>query len=154
MAGPKILIPYNFTKHDEKCVDFAIQRYGPRENAQITLFHAYIPVPKIEVSDKTVMGRIAGNLTYLQQKITEYSEEIARAAARFTAAGFSHDQIHTIFKPQEKEAASEIVEAAREGEFDTILLNRRPAAISKFFTPSVSKKVSLALKDLEIIMVS
>ena len=154
MAGPKILIPYNFTRHDEKCVEFAIQRYGPQDTAQITLFHAYIPVPDVEVSDKTVMGRLAGNLTYLHQKITDNSEEITRAAKRFTAAGFNPDQIHTIFKPQAKEAAAEIVEAARQGDFDTIILNRRPGTISKFFTPSVSKKVSQALKNLEIIMVS
>ena len=154
MAGPKVLIPYNFTRHDEKCVDFAIQRYSSFPTARITIFHAYIPVPEVDVSDKTVMGRLAGNLTYLHQKISECGETIKSVAQRMVAAGFSPDQIDTVFKAQEKEAATEIVDAARDGGFETVILNRRPGTVGKFFTPSVSKKVSLALKDLEIIMVS
>jgi len=154
MAGPKVLIPYNFTRHDEKCVDFAIQRYGASQTARITIFHAYIPVPEVEISDKTVMGRLAGSFTYLHQKISECDEVLKRVAQRMVAAGFSPEQIHTVFKRQEKEAAAEIVDAAREGGCETIILNRRPGAVSKFFTPSVSKKVSLALRDLEIIIVS
>jgi hypothetical protein len=153
MEGPKVLIPYNFTPHDEKCVDFAIQQYGPEKNAHITLFHAYIPVPEFEVDDKTVMGRLSASLTYLHQKIVECNEEIKRAAERLVNAGFHRDQIQTIFKPQEKDAAMEIEATARDGGFGIIILNRRPGAVSRFFAPSVSKKVTKALQDLEIIMV-
>ena len=83
MAGPKVLIPYNFTRHDEKCVDFAIQRYGASPTTQFTIFHTYIPVPDVDISDKTVMGRLAGNLTYLHQKITECNETIKNVCQDF-----------------------------------------------------------------------
>jgi hypothetical protein len=42
MAAYKILLPYNFTKNDEKAVAFVIDSFGQQADAQITLFHAYI----------------------------------------------------------------------------------------------------------------
>ena len=154
MEGPNILIPYNFTINDAKCLDFAIQRYSGSPGARITIFHAYIPIPKVEIDDHTVMGRLAGNMNYLHQKITESEEGIKKAAQRLIDAGFRPPQVQTVFKPQERETAEEIVAAAREGDIDTVILNRRPGTVAKFFMASVSKKVSRALNDIEIIMVS
>ena len=58
MATRKILVPYNFTQNDEKAVAFVIDSFGHQADAQITLFHTYIPVPDIEVSDLTIMVNI------------------------------------------------------------------------------------------------
>lgn len=153
MANLKILVPYNFTSNDEKSIDFVIQSFGQDKDAEITLFHAYIPVPNIEVSDKTVMTRLAGNLAYLRQKSYELKAEIEKAKDRLIEAGFLSDKVHYVFKPQEREAAQEIIDHAHEGEFTAIVLNRNPSKIRKFFTASISKKVSKALKDLDLYMV-
>lgn len=154
MEGPNVLIPYNFTINDVKCLDFAIQRYSESPEARITIFHAYIPLPKVEVDDHTVMGRLSSHINYLHQKISESEEGIKKAARRLVDAGFLPEQVQTIFKPQERETAEEIVAAAREGGVGTVILNRRPGTVAKFFTASVSKKVSRTLNDIEIIMVS
>jgi hypothetical protein len=153
MAGQKILVPYNFTANDEKAIDLVIQNFGPHQDVRITLFHVYLPVPNIEVSDKTVMSRIAGNLSYLRQKINDLEVAIVKARDRLISAGFPKEGVSYIFKPQDKDAAQEIIEHAYNGEFTGIVLNRSPASIRKFFTPSVSKRVEKALQHLELYMV-
>jgi hypothetical protein len=153
MAGQKILVPYNFTANDEKSIDLVIQNFGPYEDVRITLFHVYLPVPNIEIDDKTVMSRIAGNLSYLRQKINDLEAEIVKARDRLISAGFAKEKVSYIFKPQDKDTAQEIIEHAYDGEFTGIVLSRSPTSIRKFFTPSVSKRVIKALQHLDLFMV-
>jgi hypothetical protein len=153
MAAKKILVPYNFTANDEKAIDLVIQNFSQHPDTRITLFHVYLPVPNIEINDKTVMSRISGNLSYLRQKINDMEAEIVKARDRLIGAGFSKEKVNYIFKPQDKDAAQEIIEQAYNGEFTDIVLNRSPASIRKFFTPSVSKRVEKALQHLELYMV-
>ncbi len=153
MDGHKILVPYNFTSNDEKAIDLVIQTFGQHQDAEVTLFHSYIPVPDIDVSDKTVMSRMAGNLSYLRQKITELEAEIIKARNRLIGAGFPDESVNYVFKPQDKDTAQEIIEQAHKGKYTTIVLNRSPVSIRKYFTFSVSKKVIKALKNLELYMV-
>lgn len=154
MSLQKLLLPYNFTKTDEKCLDFIIQRFVKDQEIDITLFHAYKSVPVVEIADKTVMKRLSANLAYLRQIIRESESEIVNVKERLINAGFTSDRVHSVFKPQDKGTALEIIEYARSGAFDIIVLNHNPSGITKFFMGSVSKKVSKALNDLEIIMVA
>jgi nucleotide-binding universal stress UspA family protein len=153
MANLKILVPYNFTSSDEKTLDFVIQQFDQQRDAAVTLFHAYVPVPDIEISDKTVMSRIAGNITYLRQKIYDLEEALQQARQRLISAGFAEDKVDYVFKPLEKEAALDIIQHAGRGVYTTIVLNRNPSKIRKFFMPSVSKKVTKALKNIDLYMV-
>lgn len=153
MAAKKILVPYNFTANDEKAIDLVIQNFSQHPETRITLFHVYLPVPNIEINDKTVMSRISGNLSYLRQKINDMEVEIVKARDRLIDAGFPKEKVNYIFKPQDKDAAQEIIEQAYNGEFTDIVLNRSPASIRKFFTPSISKRVEKALQHLELYMV-
>lgn len=153
MAAQKVLLPYNFTKNDEKALAFVIDSFGQQTDVQITLFHAYIPVPSIEISDKTVMNRLAGNLAYLRQKNYELEEALQQTQKRLVSAGFKEQNIQRIFKPQEKETAQEIIEQATKGGFTIIVLSQNPSKIRKFFSASISKKVARALKDIELLIV-
>jgi hypothetical protein len=154
MGNQKILVPYNFTSLDEKALDFVIQQYGKDQNAEVTLFNAYISVPSLEVSDKTVMQRVGESLSYLRQKIAESEAGIKNAMDRLKEGGFASDKVHYVFKPQEKDVAQEIIDLARKGQFTTVILNRNPRKIARFFTASVSKKVSKALNDLTLYIVT
>ena len=153
MAAKKILVPYNFTANDERAIDLVIQNFSQHPDTRITLFHVYLPVPNIEINDKTVMTRISGNLSYLRQKINDLEAEILKARDRLVEAGFAKERVNHVFKPQERDAALEIIDQAIGGEFTGIVLNRSPASIRKFFTPSISKRVVIALQHLEIFMV-
>ena len=153
MAAKKILVPYNFTANDEKAIDLVIQNFSQHPDTRITLFHVYLPVPNIEINDKTVMSRISGNLSYLRQKINDMEVEIVKARDRLIDAGFPKEKVNYVFKPQDKDAAQEIIEQAYSGAFTDIILNRSPASIRKFFTASISKRVEKALQHLELYMV-
>ena len=153
MATFKILVPYNFTSNDEKAIDLVIDSFGQEKDAEITLFHTYVPVPEIEISDKTVMARLSGNMSYLRQKKNELENAIVAAAQRLIDSGFSKEKVQYIFTPRQKETAQEIIDLANKGDFSAIILNRSPSKIRKFFTASVSKKVAkaLAYKKLYIV---
>ena len=75
MAGQKILLPYNFTSFDQKALEFVINTYSSLKDAEITLFNAYMPVPKIEMRDSPIMQKMTGNLSYLSQRINEQEAE-------------------------------------------------------------------------------
>jgi nucleotide-binding universal stress UspA family protein len=153
MSALKILVPYNFTDNDDKAIDFVIDSFGRSPDAEITLFHTYVPLPKLDISDKTVMTRISGNLTYLQQKTSELEDALARAAERLVAGGFDKERVHFIFKARQSEPAQEIIDQANKGHFTTIVLNHHPSKVRKFFTASTAKKVAKALmhKELHIV---
>lgn len=154
MASHKILVPYNFTRNDQKTLGFVIESYAEDAQAEITLLHAYAPLPRIEMDDKTVMARMAENLSYLRQKNNDTEEALNAARTRLLKAGFAAERVTCVFKPQQKDAAQEIIDLARQGRFTTVLLNRRPGSINRFFTASVSKKVVKTLTDIDVITVA
>lgn len=154
MAALKILMPYNFTRNDERAVAYVIDSFlDLQEDTEITLFHTYVPVPDIEVSDKTVMARISGNISYLRQKIYDLEKTMKNAAGRLIEAGFPEEKVHCIFRPRHKETAQEIIDYATQGDFGVIILNHSPHRVSNFFMPSISKKVSKALMHKEIYVI-
>jgi len=153
MDGQKILVPYNFTRSDEKSLEFVIQRYGQAKDVEITLFHAYVPVPDIDISDKTVMNLMASNLSYLRQKINELQAELEKAGQRLVYAGFPPEKVRCEFMPLKDDVAQEIIRQARSGGFANIILNHNPSKIKGFFTMSTSKKIMKTLPGIGIHMV-
>jgi len=79
MAGQKILLPYNFTPWDQKALDFVIRTFIPPPETQITIFHAYTPVPEIETEGSTVMDKMKGNLSYLSKMVSDQEESLKTA---------------------------------------------------------------------------
>jgi len=153
MERKKILVPYNFTRNDQKALDFVIQRYGQDGNVEITLFHAYTPVPEIDVGDKTVMKRLNSNLSYLRQKINELEIEFGKAKERLIQSGFAGEKVGCTFKPLKGDLPQEIIKQVKSGGFSTIVLNYNPNKIKGFFTMSTSKKIMKSLPDIDIHMV-
>ena len=153
MAELKVLVPYNFTKSDEKTLDFVTQRYDQTDDVTITLMHVYVPVPEVEVSDRTVMARLMENMAYLRQKIRDAEEALSAAKKRLVAAGFHEACVHTVFKALGRDIAQDIINLVRQEHFTTVILNRQPNRITRYFTSSISKKVSRALSDVDIITV-
>jgi hypothetical protein len=145
MPNFKILVPYNFTGNDEKAIDLVIESFSRNPDAEVTLFHTYVPLPDIEVSDKTVMARLVGNLAYLRQKISDLEQVITAAGERLVEAGFAKEKVNVIYQSRQKDTAQEIIDQAIKGEYAAIVLNNNPSKIRKYFTTSISKKVAKAL---------
>jgi hypothetical protein len=107
-------------------------------------------VPDIEISDKTVMNRLAGNMAYLRQKTYALKEALDAAARRLIDAGFPGHRVNAVFAPRNTDTAQEIVGHAVKGRFTDIVLNHHPGKIRKYFTTSISRKVARELADKKL----
>jgi nucleotide-binding universal stress UspA family protein len=154
MATQKILLPFNFTRYDQKAVDFVIRTFAHLEEAEITIFNAYTPVPDIETRDTSVMGKLKGNLSYLSQKIMLQESELQTLKQKLVQSGFPSSRIQTVFRPRKKDIATEIADLATDGNFDIIVVNHRPGKASRFFTGSVYNKLVSAVRNATVCIVS
>lgn len=154
MAAQKILLPYNFTTLDQKALAFANRTFGHLEEVEITLFHAYTPLPEIEAESTSVMGKLKGDLSYLSQKIMQLETELKAVEEKLLQGGFAQSRIHTVFKARKKDIASEIIEFVSNDKSSVIVINHKSGKASRFFTGSVFNKVVSALKDTTVCIVS
>ena len=154
MATQKLLLPYNFTRFDQKALDFVINAFGKLEKLEVTVFNAYTPVPEIETSAASVTGKLKGSLSYLSQKINEQETELNTIKQKLVDNGFADGQVHTVFQPRKKEVASEIIDIATKNNFDIIVISHKPGKATRFFTGSRYSKVISALKDVTVCVVS
>ena len=154
MAGYRLLLPQNFTSNDRKALDFVVNTFGSQEGIEVTLFHAYTPLPALEVSQSTVTEKLRANLSYLQQQIQDKEAGIEAIKAELVEKGFSETSIHKVFKPRRKDIAGEVLDLYGEMHFEYLVLNRKPGKVSRFFTGSVHHKLLAALKDTIVCVVS
>jgi nucleotide-binding universal stress UspA family protein len=154
MAIQKILLAYNFSGLDQKAINFVNSAFAHIKGAEITLFHAFTPVPDIETEASLVTGKLKGSLNFLSQQIMERENDLKLISDKLTRSGFMQDCVHTIFRPRKKDIASEIINLAREFRYDTIVLNRKATRVTRFFSGSVSHKVMMTVKDTTVCIVS
>ena len=154
MAIQKLLLPYNFTRFDQKALDFVIRTFRDREDVEVTIFNAYTPVPEIETSATSITGKLKGSLNYLSQKITEQEAELKMLKQKLIDNGFADGLVHTVFQPRKKDVASEIIDIATNNKFDVIVISYKPGKATRFFTGSRYSKVISALKDVTVCVVS
>jgi len=154
MAALKILLPYNFRSLDQKALAFANSTFGHLDEVEITLFHAYTPLPEIEADSTSVMGKLKGDLSYLSQKIMQQEAELKAVEEKLLQTGFSQNRLHTIFKPRKRDIAAEIIELVTNDNFNVVIINHKSGKASRFFTGSVFSKVVSALKDTTVCIVS
>ena len=154
MAALKILLPYNFRTLDQKALAFANSTFGHLDEVEITLFHAYTPLPEIEADSTSVMGKLKGDLGYLSQKIMQQETELKAVKEKLLQTGIAQNRTHTIFKPRKKDIAAEIIELVTNDKFNVVIINHKSGKASRFFTGSVFSKVVSALKDTTVCIVS
>jgi nucleotide-binding universal stress UspA family protein len=154
MATQKLLLPYHFTRLDQKALNFVTNTFGKSENIAVTLFNAYTPIPEIETDASSVTGKLKGSLSYLSQKIKENETLLDEVKDKLIEDGFSENRVDCIFRPRKKDIASEIIDLATRDKFDIIVLNRKHARVTRFFSGSISHKVVMTLKDVTVCIVS
>lgn len=154
MAIQKLLLPYNFTRFDQKALDFVINTFGKLKNVEVTLFNAYTAVPEIETASTSVTSKLKESLSYLSQKITEQEAELKTIKQKLIENGFKEDLVHTVFQPRKKEVASEIIDLATANNVDVIVISHKPGKATRFFTGSRYNKVIAAMRNVTVCVVS
>ena len=137
----KILIPYNFTPNDEKAIDFVGHRYSEREGVEVTLFHAYTPIPEMDIRDTPIMKKVIHNASVLMLQQDNQRKALETARHRLMNHGIAGHNVQTIFRPVRVDVASDIIRLWQEGKFDVVVLNRNPGNIVNFFSRSISKRI-------------
>jgi nucleotide-binding universal stress UspA family protein len=148
------MLPYHFTHLDQKALNFVTDTFGKLENIAVTVFHAYTPIPEIDTDATSVTGKLKGSLSYLSQKLKEYEALLDEVKGKLIEGGFPENRVDCIFRPRKKDIASEIIELATSDKFDIIVLNRKHARVTRFFSGSISHKVVMTLKDVTVCIVS
>jgi nucleotide-binding universal stress UspA family protein len=154
MATQKLLLPYHFTGLDQKALDFVINTFGKLDNIAVTVFNAYTPIPEIETDATSVTGKLKGSLSYLSQKIKENEVLLDEVKDQLVESGFPDNRVEYIYRPRKKDIASEIIDLANSDQFDIIVLNRKHARVTRFFSGSISHKVIMTLKDVTVCILS
>lgn len=154
MDHQKILFPYNFTSFDRKALDFVIHTFAGKKEAEITLFNTYTPAPNIEMQGSPVMEKMKDNVYYMKQRVMEQENELKSIKNLLLENGFSTNQIQIAFEPKKKDVAGDIIDFTQVGQFDIVVLNRKPGKIARFFAGSVSSKILATIKNAVVCVVS
>ncbi len=150
MATFKILMPYNFSAHDKKAIQFIINAFGGRDDTRVTLFHTYTPLPDIDVGASPENLKMRSGMNYLTGERAEKEKGLKEAGEILIESGFPEASLNYIFKKKSRTNAEEIAEAAGGGKFDALVLSRKGGKVSSFFTRSIHAKAIAALKNVTI----
>ena len=154
MTVRRVLIPYNFSGQDQKALDFVTGTFASSDLIRITLFNTYTLPPDMPVKGSPVMEKMSSNLGYLKQKVSEQKVALEKVQQHLEESGFRRENINIIFTPRKKDIATEIVTLAVGGNYDLVVINRKPGKISGFFSGNVHSKVVGALKGVVVCVVS
>ena len=154
MATQKLLLPYNFTRFDQKALDFVINTFAKLDDITVIVFNAYTPIPEIDTDASLITGKLKGSLSFLSQKIKENEALLDEVKGRLVEGGFPENRVDCIFRPRKKDIASEIIELVSSDKFYIIVLNRKQARVTRFFSGSISHKVVMNVKDVTVCIVS
>ncbi|MBU8848420.1 MAG: hypothetical protein KOO64_02700 [Desulfobacterales bacterium] len=138
----KILIPYNFTINDEKSIDFVGQRYARKKDAEITLFHAFTPVPEIDIRNNPIMDKVIRNTAYLRGQQDDQKNALEAGRRKLINYGFAEHQVQCLYMPVRQDIANHILWLWKTEKFDVVVLNRNPGNIINYFSRSISKRIT------------
>ena len=150
----KILLPYNFTKNDEKALDFLIFTFANQQDIEVTLFNAYTAPPDVDLSGSPVMDKMSSSVNYLRKRVLDQEDALKAAKEKLVENGFLKNQVNYIYEPKEKDIAQDIINVSLKGQFNIVVINRKPGKIARFFVGSVFDKVVTALKDVTVCIVT
>jgi hypothetical protein len=154
MATKKILVPYNFTNYDQKALDFVAGTFRDAKDIQITLFHAYTPLPEIETDSNAVLGRLKDTMKSLRQKLRDQESLLKEVIQTLLLKGIADNQLDYIFEPKHKDVSEEIAETATGGNYEIIVLSRKAGKMTRLFSRSVSGKLLSSTKGMTVCVVS
>lgn len=141
----KVIIPYNFTGNDVKSIDFVLRRYHGDTDANLTLFHAYHPVPEINARNNPIMDKMTRTTSYLRQVLNDRKNELEQVKNKLISQGFARKNVDCLFLALKEDLATDIIKLIKKNHYDAVVLNRSPGNIINYFSRSISKRISNSL---------
>jgi hypothetical protein len=148
MATFRILLPYNYSPNDKKAIRFAIDVFAGRKETTVTLFHAYTPLPTIDVTASPENAKMRSGMTYLATELKEKEEALKVVGDMLVESGFDRDAVTCVFEKRVKSAAEAIVDKV--AGCNVLVLSRGAGKVTHFFTRSIYARVVTALRGVTI----
>jgi Universal stress protein family len=148
MATFRILLPYNFSPNDQKAIRFAIDAFAGRREVSVMLFHAYTPLPDIDVTANPENIKMRSGMSYLAAELKEKEDALKGLGDMLVKKGFDRDAVTCVFKKRIKSAAEEIVDKV--AGCNVLILSRGAGKVTQFFTRSIYVRVVAALRGVTI----
>jgi hypothetical protein len=95
-------------------------------------------------------GKLTSGLSDLTQQDIQRESEFNEVKKQLRQGGFAQSQISIQFQARKQDIATEIIYSATANNFDVIVLNRKPARVTRLFSGSVSHKIMMPLKDTTV----
>jgi hypothetical protein len=97
------------------------------------IFHAYTPLPDIDVTASPENVKMRSGMTYLSTELKEKEEALTAVGDMLVESGFDRDAVSCVFKKRVKSAAEEIVDKV--AGCNVLVLSRGRGQGDPFFHP-------------------
>jgi hypothetical protein len=114
------------------------------------LFHAYTPLPDLDVSANPEIRKTMSGLSYLKNELAEKENGLKAICQRLVQGGFAQDRVDYVFKKKVKGHTEEIVAMAKEGRYGVLVLGRKPGVVSQFFSRNAHERLLSMLPGVAI----
>jgi len=154
MAGKRVLVPFNFTDYDERALHYVMRTFAGEERVFIMLFHMYTPLPELDGYSSPSLGRLKSTIASMWQEVREKEKDLKRVKEDLVENGFLESQIGYQSKPGTKSIGAEIVETARKGDYNMVIISQKPRRASRAFRRKVHDALLSELVDTEIVIIT
>lgn len=152
-GSPKVLLAVDTSENSRKAVEYSAD-FAAGNGAELTLCHVVrrlIPgtgTPALELAGDDIERELHQTMKgQIQEMFDTYR-------GLLETAGVAREKISTVYRTGSYSRAAELLDVARTGGFDTVVLGRRGiSAVREFFMGRVTSKVLNGAEDLSVVIV-
>ena len=144
----KLLIALDSSEGAWRAVEYVAETFGKTPGVQVTLLHILSGLPPaywddghvLQEKEREARNRLVARWQQEQEKL--WQDLVNKALQRLTAAGLAKGALTNKFKPKYYDVSDDILDEAKTGGFDTIVMGRRGLGKAKaLLLGSVTRKV-------------
>lgn len=154
----KILVAMDESKNAMKAVEYVAGTVGKTKGIQITLYHVFPEAIPIGIEREATLLHhpsfkegVGDFRAWLKQKRMTVEKLMDKAKDILVKAGIAQKNIKIKIEEKKEGVAKDILEEAKKGKYDTIIVGRRGLTATKaFFFGSISSKVVQHAKNCTV----
>jgi nucleotide-binding universal stress UspA family protein len=156
----KLLIALDSSEGAWRAVEYVGKTFGKTTGVQVTLLHILSGLPPAfwddghVLQDKEREARKRMVASWQQEQEKNWQDLVNKAHQLLAKAGLAKEAVANKFKPKHFDVADDIVDEARDGAYDTIVMGRRGMGMAKaLLLGSVTRKVVDGAKGCTVAIV-
>ena len=156
----KLLVALDSSEGAWRAVEYVGKTFGKTTGVQVTLLHILSGLPPAfwddghVLQDKEREARKRMVASWQQEQEKNWQDLVNKAHQHLAKAGLAKEAVADKFKPKHFDVADDIVDEARDGAYDTIVMGRRGMGMAKaLLLGSVTRKVVDGAKGCAVAIV-